>query len=291
MNPIVRCSLDSWDGPAIAADRQAAVEALENGAVVLLPGLRFDLLPAEQPLLDAALSGKRKNASLNPATGELSGLEADAPHQDELRGMLLRFSQASRDLLARLIPAYTAGLRMARTSFRPAEIEGRTTSWRKDDTRLHVDSFPSSPTGGTRILRVFANVNPHGEARRWRLGAPFEDVARHYLPRLKAPLPGSSALLHWLHVTKRRRSAYDHYMLQLHDTMKADADYQREVPQIQHDFEPGCTWMVYTDQASHAALRGRHALEQTWHLPVAAMRDPERSPLRVLERLLHQPLV
>ena len=73
--------------------------------------------------------------------------------------------------------------------------------------------------------------------------------------------------------------------------MKADLAYQAEVPQVKHEFEPGCTWMVFTDQASHAAMRGQYALEQTYHLPVASMQDPARSPLRVLERLTGRALV
>jgi hypothetical protein len=32
-------------------------------------------------------------------------------------------------------------------------------------------------------------------------------------------------------------------------------------------------------------MGGRYALEQTFLLPVEAMRDPARSPLRVLEKL------
>jgi hypothetical protein len=293
MDAIARFSHSSWDRPAGDAEQQAAVDALESGAVVLLPQLPFRLLPEERPLLDVALSGKRKNISFNPATGALGGVEdgADAAEQALLRGLLLRFATSSRALLEHLMPGYAAGLQMARTSFRPAEIEGRSSSWRKDDTRLHVDSFPSSPTQGTRILRVFSNINPHGKSRTWRLGAPFEDVARHFLPGLKPPRPGSSQLLQWLHITKSRRTAYDHYMLQLHDTMKADLAWQASCEQLVHEFEPDCTWMVYTDQASHAAMRGQHALEQTYHLPVAAMHDPQRSPLRVLERLVGRALV
>jgi hypothetical protein len=293
MDPIARFPLSSWDRPASAAEQQAAVDALENGAVVLLPNLPFELLAEERPLLEVALSGKRKNVSFNPATGALGGIEegADAAEQALLRGLLKRYATATRALLEHLMPGYAAGLQMARTSFRPAEIEGRTSSWRKDDTRLHVDSFPSSPTQGTRILRVFANINPHGKTRTWRLGEPFEDVARHFMPVLKPPLPGSSRLLQWLHITKSRRSAYDHYMLQLHDTMKADLAWQAAARQLVHEFEPGCTWMVYTDQASHAAMRGQHALEQTYHLPVAAMHDPQRSPLRVLEKIVGRELV
>jgi hypothetical protein len=50
-------------------------------------------------------------------------------------------------------------------------------------------------------------------------------------------------------------------------------------------FAAGSTWLCFTDQVLHAALSGHCALEQTFHVPVAAMEHPERSPLRVLEGL------
>jgi hypothetical protein len=37
-------------------------------------------------------------------------------------------------------------------------------------------------------------------------------------------------------------------------------------------------------------MGGQYALEQTFYLPVYAMSDPARSPLRVLERLVGRPL-
>ena len=74
-------------------------------------------------------------------------------------------------------------------------------------------------------------------------------------------------------------------MLQLHDAMKADQDYQRRAEQVVHDFPAGSTWVCYTDQVSHAALAGQHQFEQTFRLPVARMHDAETSPLRVLERM------
>jgi hypothetical protein len=74
-------------------------------------------------------------------------------------------------------------------------------------------------------------------------------------------------------------------MLQLHDCMKRDDDFQAASPQTAVDFPAGSTWLAYTDEVSHAAMAGQYQLEQTFLLPVAAMRSPERSPLRVLERL------
>ncbi|HEY6966115.1 MAG TPA: Kdo hydroxylase family protein, partial [Burkholderiales bacterium] len=156
---------------------------------------------------------------------------------------------------------------------------------------LHVDSFPSTPMQGRRTLRFFANVNPHGRTRTWRIGEPFEALAQRYARSIPSPMPGASLALDLLGITKSRRSDYDHYMLRLHDKMKADAAYQSTVTQQLYEFPSGCTWLCFTDQVSHAAMGGQYALEQTFYLPVDAMSDPARSPLRVLERVIGRPLV
>jgi hypothetical protein len=92
-------------------------------------------------------------------------------------------------------------------------------------------------------------------------------------------------LLALLRVTKTPRSPYDALMLQLHDCMKGDEAFQKDSPQSRVDLPAGSTWLAFTDQVSHAATSGQHQLEQTFLLPVAAMKNPERSPLRALERL------
>ena len=91
--------------------------------------------------------------------------------------------------------------------------------------------------------------------------------------------------MHLLHVTKQRRTPYDHLMLHLHDAMKADLSYQRDCAQQTVPFGAGSVWVCYSDQTSHAVMSGQHMLEQTFFLPVAAMRHPELAPLSVLERL------
>ena len=138
---------------------------------------------------------------------------------------------------------------------------------------------------GKRILRLFVNAANDGALRHWRVGEPFAGFAQKFMPRLKAPLPGSAWFYDRLGITKGRRSAYDHYMLGLHDGAKLDSDYQERAPKIDVRFAPGTTWLCFTDQVLHAALAGHAALEQTFYLPVAAMAQPETSPLRVLERI------
>jgi hypothetical protein len=150
---------------------------------------------------------------------------------------------------------------------------------------LHVDSFPATPSGGRRILRVFTNVNPEGRVRSWRVGDEFAAVATRFADRLRPPLPGVGHALALLRVTKTPRTPYDALMLQLHDRMKEDDEFQKHSAQTAVDFPAGSTWMAFTDHVSHAAMAGQYQLEQTFLVPVAAMTEPDRSPLRVLERL------
>jgi hypothetical protein len=80
-------------------------------------------------------------------------------------------------------------------------------------------------------------------------------------------------------------------MLELHDAAKLDPEYQRDAPRREVAFPAGQAWIVYTDSTVHAAMAGRHALEQTFYLPVRAMAAPETAPLTVLERMVGKPLV
>lgn len=264
---------------------------LEAGALLMLPELAFDVLPGERVHFSPSIAAA-KNVSFDPSTGRMGGARVNGgDDMHVLTAMLRRFSDSAEALVKALFPRYRGRLERARASFRPAEIAGRKTTWRHDDTRLHIDSFPATPVQGRRILRLFTNVNPDGRPRSWRLGEPFEEVARRFGDELRMPLPFSLELLRLTGITKSRRSAYDALMLQLHDRMKADLAYQARVPQTPIDFPAGSTWIAFTDQVSHAAMAGQYQLEQTFLLPVDAMQRPERSPLRILERIKDRPLV
>ena len=285
MTKLVDFPVALWEYSFSEADQLRALNALEQGGVLSFPQLGFSINEDEGQLLTPTIAAASKNVSLDLLRDTLRGSTADNKALGLLRCMMQRFATSNRTLLRTLLPRYDAGLLPGRISFRPAEIAGRTTSWRKDDTRLHVDSFPSSPVQDKRILRVFSNINPHGKSRHWRLGEPFERVASRYFPSLPRPMMGTSQLLKLAGITKSRRSAYDHFMLQLHDRMKADLDYQSNADQTVCAFNAGSSWLAFTDQTSHAAMAGQFVLEQTWYLPVACMAEPSRSPLRILERL------
>ena len=264
---------------------------VESGRVLAFPRLAFALADDERRFLDPRWADpKAKNVSVRWPSGELRGAAGDAVDLTALRAMVVRFAEQSEALALRLFPHYRGHLGRGNTSFRPTDVTTRVRSWRQDDSRLHVDAFPSNPMRGTRLLRVFSNVNPNGEPRRWRVGEPFDAHARRYRDALGAPLPGSAWLMAALGITKRRRTAYDHAMLRLHDRAKADLEFQRTSPQARVDFAPGTTWVCFSDQVLHAAMGGQHMLEQTFLIDVEHLREPASSPLRTLERLLQRPL-
>ncbi|QLH41768.1 MAG: Kdo hydroxylase family protein [Coxiellaceae bacterium] len=292
MDTILPMNLDSVTAPLNEDERHTAATALESGQVIYLPQLPFALALEERSFLAPEFADpKAKNISFNPNNGKLKGVVGNPATQQIFQAMLQRYAKWSHTLVTNLFPHYQLALEIGRTSLRPVEIKDRPSSYRKDDTRLHVDAFPSTPNQGRRILRVFCNVNPDGKARVWRLGEPFPTVAKQFLPRLRPPIRGSATLLKLAKLTKGYRTTYDHYMLQLHDNMKADMQYQQNAAQTEMLFLPGTTWLVFTDSVSHAAMSGQHLLEQTFYLPVSAMQYPQQSPLRVLEKLFNQPLI
>ena len=290
LTPLVTLDIASWRPAVSPGDTERHARELEAGGVLVLPRLAFALAADEMRFLDIRWSdGRAKNVSFEDGT--VKGARGDAGDLAALARMIGRFAADAGALIAALFPRYAPYLKRARTSFRPHAADGRAVSWRKDDTRLHVDAFPSRPNRGERILRVFCNVNPHGVDRVWRVGEAFEPMAQRLLPRVRSMLPGEAALLAALRVTRGPRSEYDHLMLGLHDRAKADVTYQKDCGQREVRFAPGTTWICFSDQVMHAAQSGQFMLEQTTHLPLAALYEPQRSPLAILQRITGRSLV
>ena len=278
----------SWHGDSLTPP---AIAALEAGKVLFFPQLAFTLTADEQRLLTPSVRDpKSRNISLG-SNGQLKGALGGADTLSKLTAMVARFQAQAQSLIATALPHYVAALRAAPTSYRPMQVESRAQSWRADDRRLHVDAFVSRPNRGERILRVFTNVNPDNLPRVWRIGEPFETVAARFLPRAKPYSAWQASALHTLRITKTRRSEYDHLMLQLHDGMKSDRDYQAQAQQITMAFPPGSSWICFSDQASHAVMSGQYMLEQTLHLHPQAQYDPTASPLAILQRLTGRRLI
>lgn len=262
-----------------------SIHALEQGSVLFFPEYFFsDVDPSL--LTETILDGSRKNISYDVHKQKLMAHRKDSQELElKLTHMMQHFAEFSMALIQKTLPSYAAHLDWGRTSFRPAEVDGRSLSKRKDDTRLHVDSFAASPVYGKRILRVFCNINPYHKPRVWHIGEPFSHVLQRFAPQIVSYSKLKATLFYWIKTTKSLRSAYDHYMLQLHDKMKLDDHYQNKIKKIKVDFPAQSCWIVFTDQVSHAALSGQYLLEQTFYLPVNKMQYPEQSPLRQWQKI------
>lgn len=285
-------ALQDWHEKLDSLLVEQALSQLENDRILFFPHLRFALEKQEESLLSTQFStAKSKNISYDPKSKLLRGIHCDEKTSEKMTAMLDRFYRSAHALVSQLFPSYVPHLQIARTSYRPIEVKGRIAkSYKKDDTRLHIDAFPSNPVQGRRLLRVFTNINPHNQPRVWNQGDSFSNVASHFFPRLKNQvIPGK--MLQFFKLTKSVQTPYDFFMLQIHNKMKSDLHYQKNVPQEIISFPAGSTWIVQTDSVSHAALSGQFMLEQTFYLPVNAMQNESRSPLRILEALAQKPLL
>ncbi len=285
--------IQDWSTDITHDQNQEVITALESGEVIYCPRLIFPLFEPEKNLLNPRLCHRaRKHISYDMGQDQLGKLLAPPAQHTSIRHMMHRYATWSTGLMHALFPHYRQVITTGRTSFRPIEIrEGRPLSVRKDDRRLHVDAFPSTPMGHRRIIRCFSNINLQGYPRIWRLGEPFSVVANRFLPQLSPPIWGTLSGLKLLKLTRGQRYLYDHYMLQLHHRMKENTAYQREAEQRVVPFPAGSSWIVYTDVVSHAAMSGQHVLEQTFYLPWQKMQTPASAPVSILEKLFKKSLL
>lgn len=290
---ITKLPIPDWTSPIASHLCEEAIHHLESGQVLLFDPLSFQLSEEEKKFLTPSCIEKgRKNISYDVNHHSIKGVHPKITHESAvIKNMMNRYAKHTESLLSQLIPGYQPLWKIGRTSFRPVEIFSREPlSPRKDDRLLHVDAFPTTPVGGKRILRFFTNINPNDAPRRWRLGETFSEVTERFVPNIRRPLPFSRKLKQTFKITRSYQTLYDYYMLKLHNTMKEDQSYQESYGQL-YDFPAGASWLVYTDMVSHAAIAGQFVLEQTFYLPIEAMKIPTRSPLQVLEQLLKRPLV
>jgi 3-deoxy-D-manno-oct-2-ulosonic acid (Kdo) hydroxylase len=231
-----------------------------------------------------------KNVSYRPRVGELHGYKG--PDETVLRKLMASYADRMHRFLDSFLAPYKNKYKLDYTSFRPIEAQGRNMPLHKRDDLLHFDAFPSRPTRGGRILRVFTNLNP-SEPRIWEIGEPFHETAPKYAGNadLRSKVDAgalrklSDGLAATIGVTTAKRSAYDRFMLRFHDLLKEDSQYQASTPKRRIEFPPNTTWLVYTDGVPHSVLSGRYALEQTFIVSPEAQVAPEVTPIRVLENM------
>jgi 3-deoxy-D-manno-octulosonic acid hydroxylase-like protein len=292
---------EGWRDPSRSAERaRCYCEQLERGKVLFFPAPPFDLPDADRQFLVAqrqSTSRLHKNISYRPGQDVLRGSLSDHPKDAALlHDAMRRYSEQVTGFLTRFLSPYAPHWALDYASYRPLEEQGRDLPLHKRNDLLHVDAFPTRPTGGGRILRVFTNVNPT-EPRVWLTGPDFRSLARSTaadagLARIAAATSSPPPMARGLATIKRavglrvvERSPYDQFMLRYHDYLKEDASFQEQSEKTRLEFPPSSTWIVFTDAVPHAALSGRCALEQTYIIPVEAMVAPSEAPIRILEEL------
>ncbi len=252
---------------------------LERGNILFFPHTPFELSENERNVLRAtglSTSSHHKNIAYRPASDKVTGFDR-AMDPEPLRGVMRAYSQRVLGFLRAFLPRYMENCRIDFASFRPQEEEGRDLPTKKRNDLLHVDAFPTRPTGGDMILRVFTNVNP-AKPRVWMTSDPFEPLARRYA--IDAGLLRRSVFSRFL-----RRSAYDRFMLRFHDYLKFNREYQQNCAKYRFEFPPDSTWMVFTDVVPHAVLSGQFALEQTIIVRRESLAAKQHAPIAILEAI------
>ena len=266
-------------------------EQLESANILFFARSPFILTEDDRDFLRShkqTSAGYHKNIAYRPAEDRLTGIDASrSPDAERLLAIFRNYSNQITDFLTRLLPPYAGRWRRDFASFRSVEERGRPARTRARNDLPHVDAFPTRPTNGARILRVFTNLNP-AQNRVWITSDPFAVLAERFARQVGIPHPPNPLIAKLASAVRwpgANRSAYDQFMHRLHNFLKENAEFQAGCPKQRIEFPPGSTWLAYTDMISHAVLEGQYALEQTFLVAREAMVLPDRAPIAVLESI------
>jgi hypothetical protein len=275
---------------------------MESGDILFFPTNPISLDEADRSFLlgqkqvDASY---HKNISYRPARDRLKGVEArDAAAFERTHRVMRRYSRRAVAFMAGFFPRYARDWKIDFASFRPIEEHGRKVSHRSRNDLIHVDSFPSRPSHGDKLLRIFSNINPTSP-RVWVTSDPFEKLAWQYGGKAGLPHPPTALsrlrgralrALSALGLPVVDRPLYDQFMLRFHHFLKESDDFQRGCRKDRWEFPPDTTWICFTDTTSHACLSGQFALEQTFIVRRGSLVAPDKAPIAILERMAGFPL-
>jgi hypothetical protein len=284
-----------WKRPEQRETRaRAYCDLLERGQILFFHELPFHFPAGDREFLvtqEWAELRMHKNVSYRPGEDILRGVTGEAATIERIQTIFRDYSAQVIEFLRQFLSPYAGKWTVDFASFRPIEEERRTLPLHKRNDLLHVDAFPSRPTRGGRILRVFTNLNPT-KARVWNTTESFEELAKQYAEAagLREIAEDDSFLSRTVQTWAEKlgfsgagRTPYDMFMLRFHDFMKENREFQKNCPKVRMEFPPMATWIVFTDGVAHAAMSGQYAIEQTLLIPPQSLVTPEAAPYRILE--------
>lgn len=281
---------------------RAYCELLEQGQILFFREPPFRLPKGDRDfLLTQEWTDLRlhKNVSYRPQEDVLRGISGDPATVERVHSIFRNYSNAVVDFAAKFLSPYAGRWTLDFASFRPIEEERRGLPLHKRNDLLHVDAFPSRPTRGGRILRIFTNLNLE-KSRIWNTTDSFESLAQaHAEPAGLRQIAEDDSFVgrtvqSWgakLGFGGFGRTPYDMFMLRFHDYLKENQEFQQHCVKYRMEFPPMATWMVFTDSVAHAVLSGRFAIEQTFLIPPSALVAPQFAPYKILEGIAGKSLV
>lgn len=290
-------TVENWP-PAQPVDYRPELEA---GNVLFFPSTPFRLPTEAQDFLRGLnFSGGavHKNIAYRPASDRVTGMASDPAVAERVRDIMREYSRDVTQFAGELLPQYARAWKLDYASFRPLEEQGRDLPLNKRNDLLHTDAFPSRPTNGDLILRVFTNIHPT-KTRDWVTTDPFPLLAEKYARDaglMQIATAGklryqSARILGSFGLPVVARSPYDRFMLRFHQYLKRNEEFQANCPKYRFDFPAGSTWLTFTDLLPHSVHSGQHALEQTFIVARSSMGSPESAPVAVLEELCGRSLL
>jgi hypothetical protein len=270
--------------------REASLR-LERGELLQFPLAPFRLPAGEDLayLLDASGSHAGRNVSLDPNRPEQTPGWFRPGAERRLQQILTQFSEDLTDWLRAAFPHYAVAAERDRVSYRPLEEATRRVRPSARNDLLRFDAFVNRPTGGRRILRIFANLHPR-RPRVWWTSDPFHVLFARFgeevVQRLRTPSGWcdrlGKSLVRFFQPHSAAPSEYDRFMLAMQDFMKRNEEFQERCRKRLWTFAPGSAWIAFTDGCSYAELRGRFALEHSFFVSAAGLVTPELAPAALL---------
>src|SRR6516165_8568793 len=138
--------------------------ALEEGNILFFPRAPWEFSPEDEAFLRNITQTSRiyhKNIAYRPGPDKVTGFDPSTVSDPErMRDVLQKLSTGVVGFLKNFLPRYMESCRLDYASFRAIEEEGRDLAFKKRNDLLHIDAFPTRPTGGDLILRTFVNIHP-----------------------------------------------------------------------------------------------------------------------------------